>query len=65
MGRPGSDGYLVFDERDRAPRVVLGQVSKCSVNLCNSRIRSRRTIPELFFVHSDLTTLIQMDIIVG
>jgi hypothetical protein len=53
-------GYLVFDELDRsATHILLGQVSSYFVNTRNGRSRSRRIIPEPFFVHSDLTTLIQ------
>lgn len=53
-------GYLVFDELDRsAAHILLGQVKSYFVNTRNGRIRSRLIIPEPFFVHSDLTTLIQ------
>ncbi|MBU6267972.1 MAG: DUF3800 domain-containing protein [Sphingomonadales bacterium] len=53
-------GYLVFDELDRsAAHLLLGQVAGYFVNTRNGRSRSRLIIPEPFFVHSDLTTLIQ------
>jgi len=60
-GSPGDPmGYLVFDELDRsAAHILLGQVSNYFVNTRNGRSRSRLIIPEPFFVHSDLTTLIQ------
>jgi hypothetical protein len=60
-GLPGDPmGYLVFDELDRsAAHILLGQVSSYFVNTRNGRSRSRLIIPEPFFVHSDLTTLIQ------
>ena len=60
-GLPGDPmGYLVFDELDRsAAHILLGQVKGYFVNTRNGRSRSRLIIPEPFFVHSDLTTLIQ------
>ena len=59
-------GYLVFDELDRsAAHVLLGQVSNYFVRTQNGRTRSRLIIPEPFFVHSDLTTLVQMADIVA
>lgn len=53
-------GYLVFDELDRsAAHILLEQVSSYFVRTRNGRNRSRLIIPEPFFVHSDLTTLVQ------
>jgi hypothetical protein len=54
-------GYLVFDELDRsACHILLGQVSSYFVRTANGRARSRLIIPEPFFVHSDMTTLVQL-----
>lgn len=54
-------GYLVFDELDKAQsHVLLNQVSSYFIRTKNGRTRSRLIIPEPFFVHSDLTTLIQL-----
>lgn len=54
-------GYLVFDELDKAQsHVLLGQVASYFVRTTNGRSRSRLIIPEPFFVHSDLTSLIQL-----
>ncbi|WAC59725.1 DUF3800 domain-containing protein [Brevundimonas sp. SL130] len=54
-------GYLVFDEIDRsACHILLGQVSNYFVRTANGRTRARLIIPEPFFVHSDLTTLVQL-----
>jgi len=54
-------GYLVFDELDKsASHVLLQQVSAYFVRTRNGRTRSRLIIPEPFFVHSDLTSMIQM-----
>lgn len=66
-GLPGDPmGYLVFDELDKAQsHVLLGQVSNYFIRTKNGRVRSRLIIPEPFFVHSDLTTLIQLTDIVA
>ena len=54
-------GYLVFDELDKsASHILLNQVSEYFVRTKNGRTRSRLIIPEPFFVHSDLTTMVQM-----
>jgi hypothetical protein len=54
-------GYLVFDELDKAQsHVLLNQVANYFIKTSNGRTRSRLIIPEPFFVHSDLTTLIQL-----
>lgn len=59
-------GYLVFDELDKTQsHVLLGQVSNYFIRTRNGRTRSRLIIPEPFFVHSDLTTLIQLTDIVA
>ena len=54
-------GYLVFDELDKAQsHILLGQVASYFIKTANGRTRSRLIIPEPFFVHSDLTSLIQL-----
>jgi Protein of unknown function (DUF3800) len=54
-------GYLVFDELDKsASHILLTQVSQYFVRTENGRSRSRLIIPEPFFVHSDLTSMIQL-----
>lgn len=59
-------GYLVFDEIDRsACHILLNQVSNYFVRTANGRTRARLIIPEPFFVHSDLTTLVQLADIVA
>lgn len=58
--------YLVFDELDRsACHILLGQVGNYFVRTRNGRTRSRLIIPEPFFVHSDMTTLVQLADIVA
>lgn len=60
--RPDSPmGYLVFDEVDKsASHMLLGQVGSYFIKTRNGRARSRLIIPEPFFVHSDLTSLVQV-----
>ncbi len=54
-------GYLVFDELDKsASHVLLNQVAEYFVRTRKGRHRSRLIIPEPFFVHSDLTTMVQV-----
>lgn len=54
-------GFLVFDELDKsASHVLLGQISRYFQRTKNGRTRSRLVVPEPFFVHSDLTSLVQM-----
>ncbi len=54
-------GYLVFDELDKsASHILLSQVSAYFVKTRNGRARSRLIIPEPFFVHSDLTSMVQV-----
>lgn len=54
-------GFLVFDELDRsACHLLLEQVSAYFVRTRNGRTRSRLIVPEPFFVHSDLTSLVQL-----
>jgi hypothetical protein len=59
-------GFLVFDELDRSQcHILLGQLSSYFVRTSNGRSRSRLIIPEPFFVHSDLTSLVQVADIVA
>jgi len=54
-------GYLVFDELDRsASHILLTQVAEYFQRTVKGKSRSRLIIPEPFFVHSDLTTLVQV-----
>lgn len=59
-------GYLVFDEIDKsASHILLGQVNRYFIRTKAGRTRSRLIIPEPFFVHSDLTTIVQLADIVA
>jgi hypothetical protein len=54
-------GLLVFDERDRdLCRRLAGQMSEYFVTTYHGLVRSSRIVPEPFFVHSDLTTAVQV-----
>jgi hypothetical protein len=56
-----SRGIVVFDELDKsASHILLTQMDKCFKNTVKGRTRSSRIIPEPFFVHSDLTTGVQV-----
>ena len=60
--QPGDPmGYVVFDEIDKsASHILLNQVSEYFLKTQKGRTRSRLIIPEPFFVHSDLTTMVQV-----
>lgn len=54
-------GIVVFDELDRSQsHILVDQMSKYFLKTGVGRERSARVIPEPFFVHSDLTTAIQV-----
>jgi hypothetical protein len=54
-------GILVFDEREKvASHLLLTQVHRYFRETATGRQRSSRIIPEPFFVHSDLTTGVQL-----
>lgn len=54
-------GIVVFDELDKsASHLLLGQMDKYFKKTTKGRFRAGLIIPEPFFVHSDLTTGIQV-----
>ena len=54
-------GIVVFDELDKsASHLLLTQMDKYFKNTVKGRARSSLVIPEPFFVHSDLTSGIQV-----
>ncbi len=54
-------GMIVFDELEKAQaRILVNQMGEYFLKTQNGRERSARIIPEPFFVHSDLTTAIQV-----
>lgn len=59
-------GIVVFDELEKAQcRILIGQMERYFSSTGRGYIRSARIIPEPFFVHSDLTTAIQLADIVA
>lgn len=54
-------GLVVFDELERSSaHILLGQMSTYFRSTRTGRMRSGRIVPEPFFVHSDLTTGVQI-----
>lgn len=59
-------GLVVFDELERSSaRRLIDQMAYYFLNTHKGRQRSSRIVPEPFFVHSDLTTAIQIADIVA
>jgi hypothetical protein len=60
--QPGSpQGLIVFDEMEKArSHILVDQMRHYFVDTATGRWRSSQVVPEPFFVHSDLTTLIQV-----
>lgn len=58
---PRPMGTVVFDEIEKMQsQILIDQMEKYFLETANGRARSRLIIPEPLFVHSDLTTMIQM-----
>jgi hypothetical protein len=54
-------GIVVFDELERAQsHLLIGQMSRYFQQTGRGRMRSSRIIPQPLFVHSELTTLVQI-----
>ena len=54
-------GVIVFDELEKSQsHILVDQMEKYFLQTTTGRARSSHIIPEPFFVHSDLTTLIQV-----
>ncbi|MGH7653636.1 MAG: DUF3800 domain-containing protein [Gemmatimonadaceae bacterium] len=54
-------GLIVFDELEKTQsKILLGQMEEYFLRTANGRQRARQVIPQAFFVHSDLTTMIQV-----
>lgn len=59
--RDFSSGIMVFDELEKAQsHILIEQIENYFKKTANGRQRSNLIIPEPFFVHSDLTTGIQL-----
>lgn len=54
-------GFVVFDELEKSRcHLLVNQMEKYFLKTAKGRMRSSRVIPEPFFVHSDLTTAVQL-----
>jgi hypothetical protein len=54
-------GLLIFDELEKSrSRILLDQIGRYFQYTAKGRIRASRILPEPFFVHSDLTSLVQI-----
>jgi len=54
-------GIIVFDELEKAQcRLLINQLEKYFLETTKGYERSARIVPEPFFVHSDLTTAVQL-----
>lgn len=58
---PAAQGIVVFDELEKSKsHILLSQMDDYFKNTSKGRLRSGQIIPEPFFVHSDLTTGVQI-----
>lgn len=58
---PNEIGLIVFDEREKAQsRILLDQMESYFLKSEKGKLRSAKIVPQPFFVHSDLTTGIQL-----
>lgn len=63
---PTEIGVVVFDELEKARcRILIDQMTRYFLRTAKGKIRSARILPEPFFVHSDLTTAVQLADIVA
>lgn len=63
---PSEMGLVVFDELDKSrSRILIDQLGAYCRDTHTGYVRSSRIVPEPFFVHSDLTTLVQLADIVA
>jgi len=59
-------GIVVFDELEKAQcRILIDQMERYFMQTAHGKARSARIVPEPFFVHSDLTTAVQLADIVA
>lgn len=60
-GNPKPMGTVIFDEIEKTQsQVLIEQMEKYFLHTAKGKTRSRLIVPEPLFVHSDLTTMIQM-----
>ncbi len=64
--RPDALGLVVFDELERVKcHILVDQMARYFRDTATGRARASRVIPEPFFVHSELTTAVQVADIVA
>ena len=60
-GSPKPMGSVIFDEVEKTQsQILIEQMEKYFLHTSKGKARSRLIVPEPLFVHSDLTTMIQM-----
>ena len=58
---PKSQGVIVFDELEKSQsKILIGQMEEYFTRYWKGRQRAQQIVPQPFFVHSDLTTLVQV-----
>lgn len=58
---PTHQGAIVFDELEKVQsKILISQMEQYFEITAKGRLRARQIIPQPFFVHSDLTTLVQV-----
>jgi hypothetical protein len=54
-------GTVIFDEVEKTQsQILIEQMERYFLHTAKGKVRSRLIVPEPLFVHSDLTTMIQM-----
>jgi len=57
---PHQHGLIVFDEREKIESYLLVEQMDKYFNTARGRLYASRIVPEPFFVHSDLTSMVQV-----
>jgi hypothetical protein len=58
---PKVQGLVIFDERERSQsHLLIDQLTRYFRDTAKGKMRAARVIPEPFFVHSELTTAVQV-----
>jgi hypothetical protein len=58
---PRPMGTVIFDEVEKTQsQILIEQMERYFLHTAKGKVRSRLIVPEPLFVHSDLTTMIQM-----
>ena len=58
---PTVQGVVVFDELEKTEsKILIGQMEEYFLHTTRGKLRAKQVVPQPFFAHSDLTTLIQV-----